>query len=344
MIGTTSDDAPPLDAVRCVPRAWAVPTTMEPTPVWDDSGGGGRPGSLWRVNAEGMMGVTQRHHPPPGPHYSLKEEEFFINPADDSPAGLGHEQAYDVKVEDPGFTFSSDWIEVWNSAGCGADADASVWRPRLVAGMVFFGDFAHASRWEPSAAADVLVSADHPAMLACVEKYELEWLKKRGKKHFYGWRPIPPSPDFVALGHIVTTNKSPPDLPQFRCVHRGLLMARSMRRQRQLWTDKGSWVGDDGSLWHAPPPCGTFIVKGKAHEPPAGLFYTLDTRFVPTSKFEHMPALRDFDAEDKETQISFKAGEVLVVTFRMDGDPWWSGFCEARPEASGTFPGSCLEG
>ena len=78
-IATTSDDAPPLDAVRCVPRSWAVPTTMEPTMVWDDAGSGGRPGSLWRVNPEGMMGVAQRNASFEVPQIPMQFRPFLVD-------------------------------------------------------------------------------------------------------------------------------------------------------------------------------------------------------------------------------------------------------------------------
>ena len=164
------------------------------------------------------------------------------------------QQSFDVEAENPGFTFTNSFVEVWNSAGSGADTDASVWRPRIGTDIVFFGDFAHARRGAPDASTDVMISADHATMLAKPASYELEWAKKRGKKHFYGWRAIPPSPDFAALGHVVTTSKNAPELQQYRCVHKALLMPKSLNKMQQLWTDKGSWMGDDGSLWRAPPP------------------------------------------------------------------------------------------
>ena len=33
---TVTDDPPPLNAVRCVPRSWVVPSPVRPTRIWDD--------------------------------------------------------------------------------------------------------------------------------------------------------------------------------------------------------------------------------------------------------------------------------------------------------------------
>ena len=49
-------------------------------------------------------------------------------------------------------------------------------------------------------------------------RYTLVWEKLRGKRALFVWRPIPPSRDFVALGHIVTTSADAPPLSAVRCV------------------------------------------------------------------------------------------------------------------------------
>eukprot|EP01050_Picozoa_sp_SAG11_P041678 SAG11_NODE_18804_length_481_cov_0.672775_1_plen_129_part_01 len=96
------------------------------------------------------------------------------------------------------------------------------------------------------------MSKDHPTLLAPPTGFELEWMKKRGKAHFYGWKASAPK-DFASLGNVVTTNKNAPQLSSYRCVHKALLMMKSLHKQSLIWTDKGSWMGDDGSIWAAPP-------------------------------------------------------------------------------------------
>jgi len=58
MVATTTDEPPPLTAVRCVPRRWLRPAKETPALVWENTGTGGRRGSLWLVNALGCMEAT----------------------------------------------------------------------------------------------------------------------------------------------------------------------------------------------------------------------------------------------------------------------------------------------
>ena len=162
IVCTNSPEDPPVECIRCVPASWVKPVTEEVTPVWNDAGSGGRPGAVWTTNAEGMMAAAQRHTPPHEIFYTLKTDEFFINPLDDQSAAdvsntfmqpspyldlivlLGRcesEMDLDLQIErdqkkkfaavvidNPGFAFVSDFAPVWNSAKAGTDAEASVWR------------------------------------------------------------------------------------------------------------------------------------------------------------------------------------------------------------------------
>eukprot|EP01012_Entosiphon_sulcatum_P062087 TRINITY_DN8821_c0_g1_i1.p1 TRINITY_DN8821_c0_g1~~TRINITY_DN8821_c0_g1_i1.p1 ORF type:complete len:4205 (-),score=604.71 TRINITY_DN8821_c0_g1_i1:28-12642(-) len=65
MVCTTSEDPPPRNSVRCVPRQWTQTSTFTPTLVWDDQGMGGRPGSVWIVNSLNLMAVLPGVDPPP---------------------------------------------------------------------------------------------------------------------------------------------------------------------------------------------------------------------------------------------------------------------------------------
>lgn len=46
---------------------------MKPFKVWDDTGTGGTPGSLWVVNTHGLMVATTSHLAPEGPHYEVMQ-------------------------------------------------------------------------------------------------------------------------------------------------------------------------------------------------------------------------------------------------------------------------------
>ena len=99
MLCSTTPNAPPREAIRCVPAAWVVPATTPPrkvrhnsllvalhvrasalpersarrlAQVWDDSGSSGAQGSIWLVNRLNLIAVTPGHEPPTGPFYDLK--------------------------------------------------------------------------------------------------------------------------------------------------------------------------------------------------------------------------------------------------------------------------------
>ena len=47
MVATTSEEPPPLTALRCVPRRWLVKENYAATMMWSNEGEGGRAGSFW---------------------------------------------------------------------------------------------------------------------------------------------------------------------------------------------------------------------------------------------------------------------------------------------------------
>ena len=52
--------------VRCLPRRWVVPSKYEPKLIWEDSGAGGKKGSMWLINSMELMAVTEGHLPAQG--------------------------------------------------------------------------------------------------------------------------------------------------------------------------------------------------------------------------------------------------------------------------------------
>ncbi|CAM9183768.1 unnamed protein product [Choristocarpus tenellus] len=80
MVVTNSEEAPPSDSVRCLPRRWVVESKFTPVKVWDDSGTEGRAGALWVVNKLHLMAASVGHELPQGPFWDLKEDRFFISP------------------------------------------------------------------------------------------------------------------------------------------------------------------------------------------------------------------------------------------------------------------------
>jgi len=79
MVGSTSPQEPPLQLVRCIPVGWTVVSKKPPKKVWDDSGTGGKRGSMWIVNSFGTIIFTEGHLAPQGPFYELKARRFFAS-------------------------------------------------------------------------------------------------------------------------------------------------------------------------------------------------------------------------------------------------------------------------
>ena len=56
-------------------------------------------------------------------------------------------------------------------------------------------------------------------------RYTLVWHLPGGDRAVYGWAPVPPSADFVALGHVATRTAAEPPPAAARCAHVGLCEA-----------------------------------------------------------------------------------------------------------------------
>jgi hypothetical protein len=80
MAVTDTELEPPPTTMRCVPMAWVEPTRVKPKQIWNDSGTGGKRGSVWTINSLGLMCVTQGHEVPKGPFYEFKSTRMFMGP------------------------------------------------------------------------------------------------------------------------------------------------------------------------------------------------------------------------------------------------------------------------
>jgi Ca2+-binding EF-hand superfamily protein len=76
-IGTTTEAPPDVRNMRCVPRAWCTESSFVHK-LWDDSGSGGRQGSIWLFNTLYYVGFVSGSDPPRRPPYDLKSRRFFL--------------------------------------------------------------------------------------------------------------------------------------------------------------------------------------------------------------------------------------------------------------------------
>lgn len=142
-------------------------------------------------------------------------------------------------------------------------------------------------------------------------RFQLVWSKLQGRRHLFVWRPVPPGPDFVALGDVCTavedtraaTNPlyrppadllsghdehggEPPPLTCVRCVPRHWV-AETRTSPQAVWDDSGT-AGRRGGLWRINEL--GLMAAAEGHAPPEGPFYrfmcgswlcTSDLRMVP---------------------------------------------------------------
>ena len=125
--------------------------------------------------------------------------------------------------------------EVWTSEGTMARSEVSVWAPKGAdedgfgadKARICVGHYATQGLEKPSTGQMVMVQDTSVGLMrfssdfmrSVVLKYlphpkrfRQIWNKQKGDKKLYCWLPVPPSPAFVALGHICTCTDEPPDL------------------------------------------------------------------------------------------------------------------------------------
>jgi hypothetical protein len=75
--GTTKDVPPDVRVMRCIFKGWAKESTFV-YKIWDDSGSGGREGSIWLFNTLNLVGFVRGHDPPIHHPWDLKSRRFFL--------------------------------------------------------------------------------------------------------------------------------------------------------------------------------------------------------------------------------------------------------------------------
>jgi len=94
-IGSKVDKQPDVTCMRCIPRDWCKPSGYL-AKIWDDSGSGGRQGSIWIFNTLNLIGFVSGSDPPRQKGFDLKSSRFFLKEYSDTnsknvtPAGGGY--------------------------------------------------------------------------------------------------------------------------------------------------------------------------------------------------------------------------------------------------------------
>jgi hypothetical protein len=164
----------------------------------------------------------------------------------------------------------SDYDEVWNDSGSGAEQDVSVWRPRVPAGCHLIGMTAKNGHSRPTFSTLVIRAGGRD--IAPPERFELVWWQERGKRRFWCWRPIPPA-GYVSLGDVGTTSETPPSHNDVVCVALACLSPNRQPLGGQIWNDRGGGAPKDAAFFTQPGGTGLFRCSDDAtHNKPHGEF------------------------------------------------------------------------
>ena len=143
----------------------------------------------------------------------------------------------------------SEYDEVWNDSGSGANQDVSVWRPRVPAGCHLIGMTAKNGHSRPTFPTLVIRAGGRD--IAPPERFDLVWWQERGKRRFWCWRPIPPA-GYVSLGDIGTTSENPPSRNDVACVALACLGPNRQPLGGQIWNDRGGGAPKDAAFFEQP--------------------------------------------------------------------------------------------
>jgi Ca2+-binding EF-hand superfamily protein len=76
-VGTKTDKPPDVRMMRCVCKHWCTESKIVKS-IWNDSGSGGREGSIWLFNSLNLIGFVNGHDPPRRKPFDLKAHRFFL--------------------------------------------------------------------------------------------------------------------------------------------------------------------------------------------------------------------------------------------------------------------------
>ena len=78
MVATSTEEAPPIRSVHCVPSDWVEPAPELTKLLWQDAGSSGKPGSLWAIGSLSLLAATQGNASPSGKSWQLKRSRFTL--------------------------------------------------------------------------------------------------------------------------------------------------------------------------------------------------------------------------------------------------------------------------
>jgi len=79
MVVTSTPQPPDVKCMRCIAKSFCRPARRNPVLLWDDGGMGGKPGSIWVVNAMQLLWVAVGHNIPEETFWELADDSITFN-------------------------------------------------------------------------------------------------------------------------------------------------------------------------------------------------------------------------------------------------------------------------
>ena len=167
--------------------------------------------------------VTQTVSPPPQPVAAAAAAPLPVTPTGGRLFDLKYTCALQLR---------------WQDKGSGGHGNLGLFEPIPEPGYFTLGGYAQGNYDMPYGCMVSLKPLGPQAaqMLVPPQRYERVWKDKGTGATMDGsiWRAIPPSDEYVCLGHVGQTGKETPAPAQYRCVHRCLTVAT--RPTNPIWT------------------------------------------------------------------------------------------------------------
>ncbi|MEZ4883180.1 MAG: Vps62-related protein [Chitinophagales bacterium] len=162
-------------------------------------------------------------------------------------------QQNSIKMDALEIMFVTDYDFVYNDRGTGADANWSMWSPKLPPGFSALGHYAHASHAKPTTVMIAVRTSNDPTAIAYPKDYQRIYHDggTGGDQDGSIWMPIAPQ-GYRALGMVGMNGHGKPPTNAVVCVRTDLTTYASVGKR--LFTDSGSGGDLDLSVYAIQPP------------------------------------------------------------------------------------------
>jgi hypothetical protein len=256
--------------------------------------------------------------------------------------GLGRDMpitVYDPRVIEAGgiqITYVDQFLYRWHDEGSGGRHDGGFWHPVTTGGFYPLGSLGVPGYGVPTNLVAVIVvkEIDQSGAVVHPVDYTLVYTDAGSNADHDGsfWLPVPPSPDYVAMGLVAQSGYGKPALNDVVCVHKDLVIKG--RAGPFIWNDDETGANMDLGTWQIAVPdaglhdlayiaAGTFV-GWSAWVPPSD-HPAMNVLKIPLpvvadgANDSYAPALTDYDQPPSTSPPSLNRS--VLVPFTAINDP-----------------------